>query len=280
MREHTLLAHRPDPDNPPWGVGAGALVWLASVVLMFAMQLLLVFPYLLLSRKLADLASIDQDVMSQPGVILASIIAIIPAHILTIGIVWGLVTRFGKRSFKQTIGWDWGERFGFWTSAGLATLLLLVAWGITVLAGGGETQLDMIIASSPAARFATVFLATASAPFVEELVYRGVLFPAVQRQVGNRMAAVVIVAVLFTVVHVAQYINNPGVIAAVAVLGFAVTYVRAVTGRLLPCIVIHMVFNGIQCFFLVIAYFVPLKVDNETQTGLLRLSAHALGIVF
>lgn len=265
-----------DPDNPPWGVGAGALVWLASVLLMFAMQMLFVVPYLLFSNKLADLPEMGQDITSQPNVILVSIIAIIPAHLLTIGIVWALVTRFGKRSFKRTIGWEWGGRFGLWTSAGLATLLLLVAWGITVLVGGGETQLDLIIASSPAARFATVFLATASAPFAEELVYRGVLFPAVQRQIGNRMGAVLIVATLFTVVHVAQYINNPGVIAAVAVLGFAVTYVRAVTGRLLPCIAIHMVFNGIQCFFLVLAYFVPLKLDDATKAGLLLQIAYVL----
>jgi hypothetical protein len=41
------------------------------------------------------------------------------------------------------------------------------------------------------------------------------------------------------------------VIAAVAVLSFVLTWVRARTGRLLPCFAIHAAFNGIQAIIIV-----------------------------
>jgi hypothetical protein len=110
---------------------------------------------------------------------------------------------------------------------------------------------------------------------VEEFVYRGVLYSALRRDVGaflnwilalvfgvrldansrDRLgvsAAVVLVLVLFTIIHVPQYWPNAGVIAAVALLSVVLTFVRAYSGRLLPCIVIHLVFNGIQAVILII----------------------------
>jgi hypothetical protein len=42
-----------------------------------------------------------------------------------------------------------------------------------------------------------------------------------------------------------------GVLAAVALLSIALTVIRAYTHRLLPCIIIHLVFNGIQAAVLI-----------------------------
>jgi hypothetical protein len=51
---------------------------------------------------------------------------------------------------------------------------------------------------------------------------------------------------------VPQYWPNFGVIGAVALLSIALTLVRAYTHRLLPCIIIHLVFNFIQATILLI----------------------------
>ena len=56
---------------------------------------------------------------------------------------------------------------------------------------------------------------------------------------------------MFTLVHVPQYLPNWGVIAAVGLLSVVLTIVRAVTGRLLPCVVIHLIFNGVQSIIIV-----------------------------
>ena len=66
------------------------------------------------------------------------------------------------------------------------------------------------------------------------------------------VGAVILVLALFTMIHVPQYWPNIGVIAAVGILSIVLTVVRAYSGRLLPCIVIHLVFNGIQAVILLV----------------------------
>lgn len=258
-----------NPDDPPWGVGAGFFVWLSSVVLMFAMNFLAIIAYVAV-RGLPppDEGGLNAALQTDPNLTLYALVSLIPTHIATLFVVWAVVTNFGKRPFWQTVGWDWSPRFGFWASAGLAVLMLVLSLiAIKLLGSGLKTQLDEMLESSTEARFVTAFLAVAGAPIVEELVYRGVLYPAMQRVVGV-FWAIIIVASLFAFVHVAQYYNNPAVVFAVASLGFVLTYVRAKTGRLLPCFVIHLVFNGIQVAALIIEHFTEKPDAVETPAGL------------
>ena len=87
---------------------------------------------------------------------------------------------------------------------------------------------------------------------------------------------VVIVLLLFTVIHVPQYWPNAGVIIAVALLSIVLTVVRARTGRLMPCVVIHLVFNGVQAILLIIEphlhRFAP-PVDPAVPPALFVVSA-------
>ena len=136
---------------------------------------------------------------------------------------------------------------------------------------GGDTQSDQIVASSTAARITVAILATATAPLVEELIYRGLLYSAllkwlthfnVTRGVAKARGTALIdtvfaVSFIFALVHVLQYQNNLGVIIAVALLSFVLTMTRALTGRLLPCFIIHLVFNGIQSLILLFEPFLP-----------------------
>ena len=61
---------------------------------------------------------------------------------------------------------------------------------------------------------ATAILAVATGPLVEELLYRGLLYAALQKALGM-LWAVTIVSGLFAAVHVFQYYNNLGVIAVI-----------------------------------------------------------------
>lgn len=252
-----------NPDDPPWGVGLAFLIWLSSIVLLFVVQLIAVVPYVIYRYRGSGVEEIQGAMTSDSNVIVISILSVLPAHILTLGIAWALVTRFGKRPFRETIGWSWSPRLGFWKCVVLAVILLVVAGTVAYLLGGQKTPFEEMLQSSAAALFATAFMATATAPLVEETIYRGILFPAMQRLTGT-LWAVVLVGGLFTLVHVAQYYNNLGVIVAVGLLGFALTYVRARTGRLLPCVVIHLVFNGIQVVGLIYEY---LRKDAATDGG-------------
>ena len=95
------------------------------------------------------------------------------------------------------------------------------------------------------------FLAVATAPLVEETIYRGLLFPAMQRVTG-RLSAVVIVASMFAALHIWQYRQSISIILSISLLSLVLTLVRARTGRLFPCFVIHLVYNGIQSVLIVL----------------------------
>ena len=264
-----------DPNNPPWTVGAAFFVWLSSVALLLVVQLLAVLPYAFYKYRGASPEQLSTAVSTDPTLIFISVASVVVAHLLTLVVVWAIVTNFGRRPFWQTLGWTWSERFGFWTSTLLAVGLLALGFALTRLFGDVKTPFDEMLLSSPAARLATAFLATATAPLVEELVYRGILYPALQRIMGM-LGAVLLVGSLFTIVHVAQYYNNPAVIAAVGMLGFVLTLVRARTGRLLPCFVIHLVFNGIQCVGLVLDFIIGLFRPHESSTQTSGQGFHSL----
>jgi membrane protease YdiL (CAAX protease family) len=136
----------------------------------------------------------------------------------------------------------------------IAILLYGLAWGVTTLYGGEKTDLDMLIESSLYTRVATAFIAFATAPLVEEVVYRGVVYPAVERVMGMGFA-ITVVSLLFAGVHVFQYRSNIAVIVVITVLSVTLTVARAVTGKLLPSFIIHLIFNGVQSVLIVLAPF-------------------------
>jgi len=273
-----------DPDNPRWGVGGALLVWFASILLVVFMPLIFLIPYA--SYKgihvgsanylpaLAEFATNDKTAL------LLQIVALLPIHLLTILLVWALVTRLGKQSFRTAIGWGWARGFRLWSCILLGVLLFGLGSVIAKLIGAEQpTKLEELINSSLPARYAISFLAVFTAPFAEEFIYRGVLYAALRKTVGECVGllltfvsgvkldqdtrdrlgiggAVVLVLALFTLIHVPQYWPNLGVIAAVALLSIVLTLVRAYSGRLLPCIVIHLVFNGVQALLLILEPFV------------------------
>jgi membrane protease YdiL (CAAX protease family) len=251
------------PDNPPWGILGAVGVWVMSFVFMFVTQLAFIIGYLLYRR--ADLAAVAEIVTKDPVAIFVAILSLVPAHQLTIILAWMLVTGNGKRPFLRALGWDWGRGFTFWRSAGLAVALLLAGAAIIKLTGNPETELDRLIESSRAAALATAFLATVTAPFVEEVIYRGVLYSAIRRAAG-RGVAVAIVVLLFAAIHVPQYWPSFGVIGTILLLSLVLTLIRAHTGRLLPCFIIHLVFNGIQSVLIVLNPYLEHVSPQTTPT--------------
>lgn len=257
----------PDPNNPPWGILAGVLAWVSSVFFLFTMNLVVVFPYLMTRYKGAGNEVLKQVLMTDKTAILLQMISVIPAHLLTLAVVWAIVTRFGRGPFWSALGLTWTRNFNFWTCAGLALMLFLVGLVLTAAFGGQETQLDQILSSSSAAKYITVVLAVGTAPLVEEVVYRGVLYSALQRAIGP-IWAVVGVLLLFTFVHVPQYWPNLSVISTIGILSLFMTLVRAYTGRLRPCVVIHMVFNSLSSVLILLEpYLRQLGAGKEEKAA-------------
>jgi membrane protease YdiL (CAAX protease family) len=247
-----------DPDNPVWGIGAALLIWVASILLQIIVPLFFLIPYLVqkgISPSSPEFGAAVVALAKDRTAILLQVLAVFPTHFLTLLLVWAVVTRFRRHPFLASFGWNWSRRWGVFEGVGffgLGVLLFVIGGLMAKLLGADKpTELEQLINSSYAARYAIAVLAVFTAPFVEEFIYRGLLYSALQRAIGMP-AALVAVLGLFTLIHVPQYWPNYGVIAAVGLLSIVLTAVRAYTGRLLPCVILHMAFNAVQAAILVV----------------------------
>jgi hypothetical protein len=249
-----------DPDDPPWGLAGALGLLVLSFVLMVLTQVFFLIPYTLWRGVRLD--AIGEFALNDPGAIFMQIASIVPAHLLTLGLAWLLVTRVGKYPFLKMLGWEWGKGLTFWRCAGLAVLLYLCGLAILHVSGPTDNALERLIQSSRAAALATAFAATFTAPLIEELVFRGLLYSSLKRLAGT-VWAVTIVFLLFALIHVPQYWPSYGVIATILLLSFTLTLIRARTGRLLPCFVIHLVFNAIQSVIIVFEPYLKSFVEKS-----------------
>lgn len=76
--------------------------------------------------------------------------------------------------------------------------------------------------------------------FSEELYFRGLVYVALRRRMGSRVAACAMSAVLFAGVH----LYDPRGFVAMMVFAIAVTALLELTGSLVPAMVAHAVFNA------------------------------------
>jgi uncharacterized protein len=81
-------------------------------------------------------------------------------------------------------------------------------------------------------------LVAVAAPLAEELLFRGMLYPLLRRNMGV-VAAVALSAALFSAVHVV-----PILLPALFVIGVVLAIVRERSGSLWPCIALHALQNG------------------------------------
>jgi len=274
INEGILPAPLPvNPDDPPWGIPGAVGVFIMSFVLMLVLQTIFLVLYIFKRGVPFAPDTLAEFATKDISAIFVQVASIIPAHLLTLGLAWLVVTRVGKYPFFESLGWKPDASLTFWKCAGLAVLLLIASLGIVKITGNPETALDKLIESSLATALVTAFAATFTAPLVEEIVFRGLLYSALQRLTGS-VAAVVIVALLFAGIHVPQYWGNYGVIGSILMLSFTLTAIRARTGKLLPCFFVHLVFNGIQSFLIVLnPYFERLSPEKSPAPGAL---VHAL----
>lgn len=217
-----------------------------------------VLPYL--AYRYRGVAATKEMLFADKTFVFLFVLGWLPAHLLTLTLIWAVATRLGKRSIKEVFGWSWSPAFGFWRSAALAVSMFITTLVLVGFFGGQKTELDQILESSRAAAVTLATIAVLTAPLVEEMIYRGLLYSAFQRAIGQ-WGAVIVVAGMFAGLHVYQYWPNAGAISSITLLSVVLTTLRARTGRLLPCYVVHLVFNGIQSVLIILEPYIRAGVD-------------------
>jgi len=258
-----------NPDNPPWGVPIAIAFWILSVLLISIIPVLTLIPYFGIGRLRGNSGEQIQDTLAKdPTAIVIALGGTFVAHLITLAFAWVIVTRRGKFGFKEVLGWRWGG-FKLWHGAAIFIGVYIFFICMAVLLGTQDNEMKRILSSSRAAVFSVAIIATFSAPIVEEIVYRGVLYSAFQRALNVRLA-VLVVTLIFALVHVAQYYPDAATILSILVLSLSLTLIRAKTGNIWPCIFFHFVFNGFQSLILILQPYIPVSVDPSSVQSFIR----------
>lgn len=255
----------PSPNNPPWTTPVALGTWLVSVILLVLFSAVFGLGYLAAQKvNFQDAEAVQQILTTDPTAILVQIASVIPAHLLTLLIAWSVITKFNKYSFKEMVGWKWGG-FNWLHIIGIVIGFHLLAAALTLVFGEQTHDLTKMLKTSRNAVFFVAFMATFTAPIVEEAIYRGILYSAFQRSFGVTLAVVAVTA-LFAGVHFVQYWNSPVALFLVTLLSLVLTLIRVKSGSLLPCIVLHTIFNGVQSILLILEPYISKPATQETVT--------------
>lgn len=172
-------------------------------------------------------------------------------HWAALGLVW-LLLRWRGRSWREAFGGSgrrWGAVFALGLVAYLAAMPLIWFYSVWYQAllhavGIDPTLQDVAAALTDrqpwAMRLYLTVLGVAVAPLAEELVFRGVLLPAVARLTGV-VPAVLIVSALFAGVHM----HVPTLVPLFGI-GVALSLAYLYTGSLVTAVVMHGVFNAVN----------------------------------
>lgn len=249
------------------------VVWIASVLLMIFVPTLFLFPYLFSQMggafdqsRVADLATKD------PTAVWIQVAAVLPVHLLTLLISWYVVTNFRKFPFLETLGWQSGNT-RWWHYAVILIGFFAIMVTVGMLVPEQDNDLLRMLKSSKWALYTVAILAVFTAPLVEEVIYRGILYSAFQRSVGT-VAAVALVTFLFALVHVPQYWPSYSTIFLLTLLSLILTLLRVYSGNLLPCIILHTLFNAFQSSLLIAEPYLNVPASPTAEQAMIILFGH------
>ena len=207
-------------------------------------------------------ASSKADPILDPGGLLASIAFQF--------IIAGIVTAFVISRIRpiEWLGLRWpGWRWGFLIAPATVLLMWLFFGGLQVSGFmhwieslGVETVQDTVKilqeSDDPAVLALMAFAAVIAAPFCEEIVFRGYLYPATKRFAGP-WAAGISSALVFAAAH-----GSVVAVLPLFVFGGVLVFVYEKTGSLWAPIAVHLCFNGATVAIQMAArfYHLPLEV--------------------
>ena len=222
----------PDPAWNGWDVLR--LIFL-TIVALFAG----VFTVLLIARwwvyphtRLGEIARVPLVIIAGQSL----------AYLLILAYMYVLVTRERRRpDFLAAVHWNWPSNIAVYVFAGFA--LSLALQGLAhFLPIPKELPIDSFF-RTPAEAWALGILSITLAPLMEELFFRGFLYPVLARSLGLPVA-VFVTALGFALLHGAQLMFSWGPVLVIFLVGLILTVVRAKTNSVAASVLIHMAYNG------------------------------------
>jgi membrane protease YdiL (CAAX protease family) len=164
------------------------------------------------------------------------------AYLLILAYMYVLVTRErGRPDFLPALHWNWPSNIAVYVLAGF--VLSLTLQGVAhLLPIPKDLPIDSFF-RTPAEAWALGILSVTLAPLMEELFFRGFLYPVLARSLGLPVA-VLLTALGFALLHLAQLGFAWGPVLVIFLVGLVLTMVRAKTNSLAAGVLVHMAYNG------------------------------------
>ena len=178
------------------------------------------------------------DVAQKPIVaLLAEFLAYIAVAIFMVTLVEG---KYHVR-FWQAIRWNWPR--SEWKLLAIGVVML---FGLNLLERflpmPKSVPFDQFFARPLDAYLTSVF-AISFGPLMEELFFRGFLYPVLARRLGV-VWGVILTALPFGLIHAVQYGNAWSAVLVIFIVGVVLTVVRAVTKSVATSFLVHVGYNG------------------------------------
>ncbi len=164
------------------------------------------------------------------------------AYLLVLAYMYILVTRERRRpDFLAAIHWNWPSKIGLYLLVGfsLSVGLQLVAHLLPI---PKELPIDNFF-RTPAEAWALGILSVTLAPLMEELFFRGFLYPVLVRHLGVPVS-IFVTAFSFALLHGAQLMFSWGPVLVIFIVGLVLTVVRAQKNSVAASLIIHVAYNA------------------------------------
>ena len=166
------------------------------------------------------------------------------AYAVILGFMAFLVWARHQTSLFKAIHWNLPNRR-------LTRNALITGFAVTFVSEVGMVALNRWVPKTlpmtelfkdrPSAIFLALF-AILVAPFMEEVFFRGFLYPALARWTGS-VVSILITTCLFTLLHGAQLGYSWAALVPIFIVGTVLTVARAITNSVSTSVIIHMTYN-------------------------------------
>jgi uncharacterized protein len=234
---------QPQAENPVWNGWDVLLIIGLTLATIFVSQFAILFGahyFFYPHSSLMDLAQ-------------RPLLLLISQYVIDLAVVIYLLLLIeGKyrAAFGTAIRWSWPRNA--WGLLLLGAFMLLVLSMLeNLLPMPKDTPFDKLFAR-PRDAYLIAIIAVSLGPLVEELFFRGFLYPVLARRWGIAWA-VFLTALPFALMHMPQYGYAWGALAVIFIVGVVCGTVRAVTKSVGASFLVHVGYNGVQ---MIIALFV------------------------
>ena len=256
-----------EPDGSPAPVPASFPVWNGRDLLELAGFFCLGLLLLMLAAQAAG--SLLTHYLGRPR-LTADPVYLGVAQILMTNLLNGMVLLFIYRTITAKYRSPFWSSLKWKGSTAVPPGLFLVLGALLALFMGALSSRIPGIEDLPVSGLlryvqTAVFLgvtAIAVAPLVEEVVFRGFIFPVLERRWGP-VAAVLLTALMFTSLHVSQLWGSWMAVSLILLVGLALSLVRALTGALLPAYLLHLAYNTTLCLLSLIGVALEGTLPSE-----------------